>query len=468
MSKNEQEWLEKVILSAAVGIMGAAGTAWLGKKFLKKAVNGFLYRLMVDSYPENLWEFASAARKFGLQTIVETNLRTQKGRMINRPLGSPRKFPNLDSLMFNFAQLQTLPTDEGILPLTEVIIGPEAKRPLILQIPIIIAPMAYGLSLSAKAKTALAKGSALAGTATNTGEGPFLPAERQTAKNLILQYNRGKWSKTAKILRQADAIEIYFGQGATGGVGHFIDDQEVNWLVKKRMGLKLGEKGVVHATFPGIENTDKIVHLVEKLRDITGGVPIGGKIAAGKFIERDLEILVKAGVDFITVAGAEEGTKNSPPILEDDFGLPLLWALCRAANFLEKNNLKDKISLIATGGLATPGAYLKAVALGADAVYIGSIALFAMTHTQVLKALPWEPPPEIVFFKGKYQNKLNIRKGAENLQKYLKACQEEMQEGIRALGKTNIKELNRQDLFALDQLTAEAAGVPLGNREIGD
>jgi glutamate synthase domain-containing protein 2 len=214
------------------------------------------------------------------------------------------------------------------------------------------------------------------------------------------------------------------------------------------------------------KKTDRgLKSLVDQLKSITEGVPIGAKIAAGKFLEKDMQILVEAGVDFITVDGAEAGTKNTPPILEDDFGLPLFWALCRAGSFIEKNNLKNKVSLLVSGGLSTPGDFLKAIALGADGVYIGSIALFAMAHTQVLKAMPWEPPPEVVFFKGKYQHKLNVEDSANNLAKFLRSCQEEMQEGLRALGKTSITELNKDDLFALDQLTAETAGIPLGNKE---
>ncbi|MFZ5945458.1 MAG: FMN-binding glutamate synthase family protein [Bacillota bacterium] len=466
MSKKGNELLDKVAISSFLGLLGAAGGIWLGRKAVKKTVNSFLHRIMVDLYSENLWEFVSASRKFGLQTIVETNLRTQGGKLIKRPLGSPRKFPNLNSIMFNFAQLKALPTDEGILPETSVIIGPQAKKPLVLKIPILIAPMAYGFSLSAKAKIALAKGSTLAGTATNTGEGPFLPAERKAADKLILQYNRGKWSRSEDILKQVDAVEIYFGQGATGGVGHYIDDKEIDWLVKKRMGLKWGEKGIVHASQPGMENTHALKSLIAELKEVTGGVPIGGKIAAGKFVEKDMEILIDCGVDFITLAGAEAGAKNASPILEDDFGLPLCWALCRGASYLERNNLRGKVSLIVAGGMAVPGDFLKAIALGADAVYIGSIALFAMTHTQVLQAMPWEPPPELVFFKGKYQHKLDVNRAARDLQKFLISCQEEMQEGIRALGKVKLQEVNKKDLFALDQLTAEAAGIPLGHVEI--
>lgn len=467
MAKNIEKLVKKLIVNSSLGIAGTIGAVWLGRKLIKKTSNSILKRIMTDPYAENLWEFVSASRKYGLQTIVETNLRTQAGSLINRPLGSPKKFPNLNNVMFNFAQISTPPTDEGIIPDTSVVIGPCAKKPMKIKMPILIAAMAYGLSLSEKAKIALAKGSSLAGIATNSGEGPFLKSERRAAEKLILQYGRAKWNKTPEILQQGDMIEIYFGQGASGGVGHYINDTDINWLVRKRMGLKWGEKGVVHAIVPAIiNNKQSIKDLVDQLREITGGVPIGGKIAAGKFLEKDLEILIETGVDFISIAGAEAGTKNTPPILEDDFGLPLFWALCRAGSFFEKNKLKNKVSLLVSGGLSTPGDFLKAIALGADAVYVGSIALFALAHTQVLKAMPWEPPPEVVFFKGKYQHKLNVEKSAKNLAKFLGSCQEEMQEGLRALGKTNIGELSKKDLFALDQLTAETAGIPLGNKEI--
>lgn len=466
MTKNKDGLIEKIVINSALGIAGAIGSVWLGRRLIKKAANSFLKRLMTDPYTENLWEFVSASRKYGLQTIIETNLRTQAGSVIKRPLGTPKKFPNLNSVMFNFAQLETLPTDEGIIPNTSVVIGPCAKKPMEIKMPILISAMAYGLSLSEKSKVALAKGSSLAGIATNTGEGPFLESERKAANKLILQYSRAKWKKSPEILKKADMIEIYFGQGASGGIGHYVNDSEINWFVRKRMGLQWGEQGVIHATFPEISNDYRgLKSLVDQLKSITEGVPIGAKIAAGKFLEKDMQILVEAGVDFITVDGAEAGTKNTPPILEDDFGLPLFWALCRAGSFIEKNNLKNKVSLLVSGGLSTPGDFLKAIALGADGVYIGSIALFAMAHTQVLKAMPWEPPPEVVFFKGKYQHKLNVEDSANNLAKFLRSCQEEMQEGLRALGKTSITELNKDDLFALDQLTAETAGIPLGNKE---
>jgi len=232
------------------------------------------------------------------------------------------------------------------------------------------------------------------------------------------------------------------------------------------MGLGWGEKGVAHATFPGMKSKNELKEIVTYLREVTRGVPVGVKLAASKFLEDDLQIAAESGVDFFTIDGSRAGSKGTTPILQDDFGLPTLFAVVRAVNFIKKNELENKISLIISGGLATPGDYLKALAMGADAVYIGTIALFAMSHTQVLKSLPWEPPPAIVWYKGKHQNKLDVDKGAKNLAKYLFSCNQEIKDAVKALGKKSIHEVDKSDLFALDPFTAEVAGIPLGYKEI--
>lgn len=463
---DKDELINKLLLVTAAGITGYYGLVLLGRKTIEIATNTFINRLMIDKYEDNLWEFVSASRKVGLQNIIETNLRSQEGKQIDRPLGSPKSFPNFDNLMFNFAQLHKLPTDEGQKIDTEVIIGPKAKKPLKISMPIMISGMAYGLALSAKAKIALAKGSALAKTATNTGEGAFLPAERKTAEKLIIQYNRAKWNKSDKILRQADAIEIHIGQGAGGGTGHSIPDKNIDYKIKRALGLNLGEQAIIHATLPGIKDTDHLGKLVSNLKCLSGGVPVGVKLAGSKFIEKDLEIVLQAQVDFIVFDGAQAGSKSTAPILQDDFGLPSLFALKRANDYLIETSQRSNVSLIIAGGFYNPGQMLKALALGADAVYIGSIALFAMAHTEVLEALPWEPPPSIVFYKGPLKKKLNVSKGAKNLSKFLISCNEEIMTGVRALGKKSIKEVNKDDLFALDPYIAEIVNVPLGYKKI--
>lgn len=446
-------------IGIAAAALGGLGLKYLGRKTIEKFSRSAIHTIMTDLYNENIWEFISATTRVGPQTIVEANMRAEEGKVVNRPLGSPRKFPSLDSLMFTFAQLAKLPTPGDVPIDTSVIIGKKAAKPMLLKTPIIVSGMAYGYALSEKFKVALAKGATVAGTATNTGEGPWLPQERKAAKYLILQYNRGHWSKSIEILKQADAIEIQIGQGAIGGVAHTLSANLLDKRLRAQFQVAPGEDAVVHSRQPGINRPKKLRQLVNELREITEGVPIGVKMGAGKNLEYDLDLAVESGVDFIAVEGAEAATKGSPPILQDDFGLPTVFTIARAGKFLAESDVKDRVSLIAAGKLNTPGDFLKAIALGADAVYIGTMALFATAHTQVLKALPFEPPTQVAWYDGKVQHKFNVEEGAKSLARFINSCTAEIQEGIIALGKTSLHQVNKEDLMALDPIVAEATGV---------
>lgn len=436
-----------------------AGSVLLGRLLAGRLAKSVTTRFMTEPYEENLWEAFSAGARITPQVIVETNLRAELGKKIMRPFGGPKQFPDFSNIMFNVAQLDTFPTPENVEVDTSVVLGRRARRPLRLAIPILISGMAYGFALSDKSKVALARGAAMAGTATNTGHGPYLPEERKAAKYLIIQYNRGNWSKEPEILQRADAVEIQLGQGALAGTGETFKQDKMEPKLIRLLGLKPGEDAVVHARMPGIKSPRELGNLVEEIREITGGVPVGVKIAAGNDLEKDLAYILEAGVDFVTVDGAQGGTAGAAPILEDDFGLPTIYALCRAARFLEQQQVKDRISLIIGGGLKTPGDYLKALALGADAVAIGTIALWAMTHTQVFHSLPYEPPVQVVFELGKDKHKLDVQKGARNLAAYLLSSVEEMKIATRALGKKATGSVNRDDLFAMDEQTAQIAGI---------
>lgn len=453
-------------LGTVLGMTGYYGAVWLARKTVKRVTNSFLHRLMVDPYHENLWEPISASRKVGIQNVIETNFRSEEGKVLKRPFGSPRKFPDFDNVMFNCAQLHCLPISEKQDIDTSVVIGPCAEKPLKIHMPIMISGMAYGLALSAKVKIALAKGSSMAGTVTNSGEGAFLLAERKSADKMVIQYVRGTWNKSEHILKQGDAVEIQLGQGAECGIGSVIPGKELSWKVKRAMGVKLGGKAFIHATFPGMWHGNKLRSLVSYLRDVSQGVPVGIKLACSKYIEKDLEIAVSAGVDYIVLDGAQAGSKGTPPILQDDFGLPTLFALVRAVNYLEKHDRKDKVSLIISGGFYNPGQMLKALALGADAVYIGTIALFAVSHSQILKGMPFEPPTSVTFDTGAFAGKFNVNKGAKYIANFLKASNEEIKEGIRALGKTSLRQVNKDDLFALDTFAGEVLDLPVGYMEI--
>lgn len=454
--------MSKFIKKLGLGFLTTAGLALAGRGAVKLLANNVLYKIMTEPYKHNLWEVFSAGARTTPQIIVETSLRAEAGQPLLRPLGVPKKLPNFDSIMFNVAQLDRFPTPEDIQVDTSVVLGKNAARPLHIKMPIIIGGMAWGLALSEKAKIALAQGATMAGTAANTGYGPFLPSERAAAKHLIIQYNRGNWAKEPEILKQADMIEIQLGQSARAGLGEVIKTQELDRRLRKALHIKKDQTAALHATLPELSRPGDLGTVVSKLRKLTGGIPIGIKMAAGNSLEKDLELAVEAGVDVITLSGSEGASSAAIPIIQNNFGLPTIYALCRATKFLEQMGVKDKISLIIAGGLSKPGDYLKAVALGADAVGIGTIALFALSHTQVLKALPFEPPIELVFYNGKYQKKLDVNKGAKSLANYLNSANEEIKEAIRALGKTSLHQLSEEDLFALDRHTADVTGLPLG------
>lgn len=453
---NKTKKIMAIVLGSFTGLI--VGSRLVGHQLTKWVGN----IAMTDPYDQNIGELFSASTRTGAQNIFETNLRAEAGSVIQRPLGSPRRFFDFNGVAFSPVYLTPrLPTPGNIRINTETIIGKHCKKPMVLATPILISGMAYGFALSEQAKYALAKGSAIANTATNTGEGAWLQQERDLAKNLILQYNRGSWNKQPEILKQADMIEIQLGQGAIAGISHINKSNTIDKKLRQRLGLSPGKHAVIEARHRFLDEPDGLRKTVAQLKTITGGVPIGIKLSFTNTVEREIEIALDAGIDVLAFEGSQAATKGAPPILEDDFGLPTIMGLCRCVQHLEKLKARDQVSLIVGGGLYNPGDFLKAIALGADAVYIGSTALFAMAHTQVLKALPWEPPTQIVWNSGKYKDKFNWKTGAKSVAKFINSCTLEMDEGIRALGKTSLNQVNRSDIIALDQQTHLVTGLPL-------
>lgn len=440
-----------------IGIMGVL----FARPVIKWGLGLFMKRIMKDRYSENIWEMVTAMTRIPPRVVVENSLRAHSGKVIKRPFGTPRKFLNFEGLIFSPAQLATLPAHEDTPVDTKIVIGPRAQKPLPLDIPLLLAPMGYGVALSEKAKIAMAKAMAAVGSASNVGEGAFLPEERQYAKHLILQYHPAHWSKSPEILRQADAIEIYIGRGATAGVGTYIPPELIQGKARQMMGIPPGEPLVIPSRHKDFNSPGHLNHMVRNLRKLTNGVPIGIKIGASHALEEELEIAIRAEIDFITIDGGQAGINEAAPILEDDFGLPTVYALSRSVQYLKKRGVKDRISLIISGGFTNPGQFLKALALGADAVYIGTAALWAMAHTQITKVIPWEPPTELAFYPGKYSDKLNEQEAAKSLEKFFTSCMEEMKVAIRALGKNSLHQINADDLVALDEWTSKVTKVRL-------
>ncbi|MEL7565538.1 MAG: FMN-binding glutamate synthase family protein [Dehalobacterium sp.] len=451
----------KAILGMTGAFLGYYGLKWGCRLLINKTFDTTVKTIMTDLYDENIWELISATTRVSPQIIVETNLRAQRGELINRPLGSPKKFPCLDSLMFNIAQLNDLPTPIETPVDTSVVIGKNAKKPFKISLPIMVSGMAYGEALSADAKWALAQGASMAKTAVCSGEGPYLAAEKKAADTYIYMYNRGDWNKDEQVLQDCSAIEIQFGQGALGGAGHVIHAKKIDRKLRKDFKFPKGKDAVTHSQQLNVQKISDLPKFIESLKEVSGGVPIGVKLAAGKWLEKDIEIACHGGADYIVLDGAEAATKGGPPILEDDFGVPTVFAISRGAEKLYQTGFNKSVSLIAAGKIRTPGEVLKAIALGADACYMGSIILFAMSHDQVLKSLPFEPPTQVVWYDGKSAGKFNKKKAANSLAKFFLSCKAELEVAIKALGKTSLNEVNRSDLFSLDETMARGLHIPM-------
>lgn len=466
-SADVQDRNASIVWWPVLGLTGLA-LAGFGMRMATRWLRGMVHnvgrtfgdRLLSDVYGENLLEVATATARTGLLNTVEMSLRAEEGTSIQRPMGSPRRWPDFDQLVFDPAQLAKKPAAHDAVVDLSVTIGPTAKRPLQLDMPIIVSGIAYGLSVSKDVKIALARGATLAGTAVNGGEGPWQPLERQAARKFIMQFNRGTWAKKPHMLRRADMIEIQFGQGAAAGIGNEVFRARNDAALRTMLGFRPGQAPVMYSRQPELKNKT-LRQLVDELRELTDGVPIGVKLAAGMRLEDDMQLAIDAGVDVIALDGAQAATKGSAPTLQDDFGIPTLHALVRAVKFLERIDRERRPSLIVGGGLMTPGDCLKALALGADAVYLGTMALFAVSHGQILKSLPWEPPTQLVFQGGKQAHLFDVDEGADRLAKFLRSCAAEIAVAVRAMGKTSLSDVSKDDMMALDEETARVCGVPV-------
>ena len=444
-------------LGAALGVAGAAR---LGRMAVEAALDRAVRILTQDAYEENWVQGLSAFSRVGMQNLFEVDLRAGDRHMLRRPLGSPKRYPGLDRLMFSFAQLDPLPTPADWSVNTRVVIGPYADYPLEIDLPVMVGGMGYGVSLSKEAKIAIARGATLAGTATNTGEGPFLPEERAAAEKLVVQYHRGNWMPL-EALEQADMVEIHVGQGASGSVGSKLPPEKVTRRLTREMGLAPGEPAFVASTFEELAQGKGLAPIVDRARYLSGGRPVVVKLAASHRLEKDLAVCLKAGVDGVVIDGAQAGTGQAPPIVQDDFGIPTLYALLRARKFLDRHDPERRVSLIVSGGLVTPGDFLKCLALGADAVYAGTAILLALMAGQQHKATPGEPPTQVITYQGKRRGLFSIEKGAENVGNFLLACRDEIEHAVRQLGKDDVRAVDRSDLCALDDEIARITGLPV-------
>ena len=239
---------------------------WLLLKAANPIADDTVDKLFTADYTDdNPYLVVTIAEKESPRAIIEAAVRAEIGTELTRPLGSPNVLSPWNKLLLNPRQLFELPYPDYTKIDTKTVIGPRAKKPLKLDIPIMITAMSHGGSLNTKMKVALAKGASMAGTATNTGESTVIDKEREAAKLLIGQYNRGGWLNTPDKLKQLDAIEVQLGQGAWGGaIDEIIPNKNLDKHIKEAWHLNGGD-AVIHARMPGVKSSQDIIKLINKL-----------------------------------------------------------------------------------------------------------------------------------------------------------------------------------------------------------
>ncbi|HHV98364.1 MAG TPA: FMN-binding glutamate synthase family protein [Clostridiaceae bacterium] len=422
----------------------------------------YLYSRLADQMLEKLADMKmvkspTAVDNYSFIKFMGIAEKAKNGKPLYEPLGSTLNFRDFQDLMFLPSMF---PLADGTPLNKKVIIGKKSEKPMELPVPFMIAAMAYGPSVSKKVKLALAKASTAVGTATNSGESGFLAEEREIAKLYVVQYNRAGWGNAPEQLKQADMIEIKISQGASAGDGYIMRHELIGDDLMEHLKLEKGQDAVMPTRFPDINNEDDLKNKVDELRELTGGIPIAVKIAAGN-IESDLEKLLYAGIDAIVLDGAQGETAGSAEITINNFGIPTLYALVRAVEFLEKKGAKGKVSLIMTGGFRDSADMLKAIALGADAFYIGYPVDIAAAYSQFNRLPPGSKPSDLYLYDGKHTDLFDVEEGADCAGNFLKALAEEMDIALRCLGKDSIHKLSKEDLVALTRDMAEITGVKL-------
>jgi glutamate synthase domain-containing protein 2 len=326
-----------------------------------------------------------------------------------------------------------------------------------LSTPVIISHMSYG-ALSEEAKVALSKGSAMAGTAIGSGDGGVLAEEMENAGKYILEYTPDLFSVTDENIKRADAIEIKLSQSARAGLGAYLPAVKVSSDIAAMRGCIEGEDFVGKAAFDGITSKEELKSLVSELRERSIGRPIGIKLAAGR-IERDLGTVAYAEPDFITIDGAEGSCGTANSVVRDSSGVPAIYALYRAKKFLADRGLNGKIALIITGGLRSSADFAKVIAMGADAVAVGTAALMSLACQQYRMCESGQCPMGLTTQDPVLRSRLQKEAGAQRVANYLNVSLEEIKSFARITGNDDVHNLSVSDLATVSSDIAENTDI---------
>lgn len=409
--------------------------------------------------PVSLRKIRPAETDSAYEAIAQIKKIAASGESQVGAMGSLKQMPfSFKDIHFIPAQVFKIPVNAEQPVNTEVIIGPSAKKPIKISVPIMITGMSFG-ALSRNTKIAIALAVKEIKTAYSSGEGGILPEDLEIAREFLIgQYATGRFGFDEKVFSNLAGIEIKFGQGAYPGKGSFLPAEKITPEVAKVRGLKPGEPSYSPARHPDMRNPEEIKAKVDWLRKIGGGVPVGAKIGCGN-VEGDIEVLVNAGVDYISMDGFGGGTGATNFYARENVGIPIVAALPRAVKKMKEMGVKKKISLIVAGGLRTSADFTKCLALGANAVYIGTAALIAVNCEQYRMCHTDLCPTGVTTQLPSLTAQLDPEKGKQRLVNFIKVSTEEISNIVRIVGKNDVKDLNPDDLVSLDKDLSELVKI---------
>ena len=399
---------------------------------------------------------------YNADTIKDIREKAKLGRYLIRGCGANRAMTSWDDLVFLPAQLSRLAIDSYREPIdSRTVLGIRfASQPLEMEAPVMIAGMSYG-ALSKNAKLALGRAATKLGIADNTGEGGMMPEHREVASKLIYQCLPARYGFSLSNLLKADAVELMIGQGAKPGMGGHLLAEKVTEEIAAMRTIPVGIDLRSPTRHPDIFGGDDLRFKVEELREATNyQVPIGIKVAAGR-VKDDVKLAAKAGAEFIAIDGIQGGTGAAPEVMMEHMGIPSLAAVVAAVDALEELDLVGVIHLIIMGGIRNGADAAKALALGADAVAIGSAALIAMGCTVCQKCHTDTCLQGITTHDPELSAKLDVEEAAEKVYNFIKSVIMEIGMITRACGKINVHNLEREDLRALTMNASTITGIPL-------
>ena len=423
---------------------------------------------------------------FSSRVIKDIQTKAESGVYRIRGYGTlrERRWATFDDLTFLPCSLTRIPL-EGYREKceTRTVLGTRfAEQPIELDIPIMITGMSWG-ALSYNAKVSLAKGASEIGSSNTTGDGGMLAAERANSRTLVYEVLPSRYGIDVHHMRLSDGIELTIGQGAKPGTGGLLLDSKVSGEIARQRELPAGVDQRSPARHPDMLGPDDMIIKIEELREATDWrVPIFVKLGASRVYD-DVKLAAKAGADVVVVDGMEGGTGASPAILQEHTGVPTLAAVCEARAALEDMGLYGEVQLIIAGGIRDGVDAAKAMALGADAIYIGTAALIALNCNRPLYVedyhkLGTEPhfchhchtglcPVGVTTQDPELMKRLPIDEGAERVTNLLRAMTLEIQMLARACGKSDVHHLEPEDMAALTPEASAICQVPLaGTRRV--